>query len=269
MRTVICHFYNEAYLLPWWLKHHRNLFDFGILIDHGSTDESVNICRKFAPNWRVVHSRLHEFNAYMTDFEVMEYERELPGWKIALNVTEFLMTALPLSTIENLLMSNERQGCGTSGFVIVDDQPGVEPDRNIALPLQRHYGIDDNAIISPEERQAIGLSKYPSRNRLYHCGEVGMYHPGRHSSFHPDHGLRVNELMIFHYGFAPWTELGIKRKLQIASKIPELDKKRKFGIEHLQGREQLEDQFQRLKINSIDLKTHEFANLALTSSVNN
>ena len=29
-RVVISHFFNEAYLLPWWLKHHREMFDHGV-----------------------------------------------------------------------------------------------------------------------------------------------------------------------------------------------------------------------------------------------
>ena len=38
-------FYNEEYLLPWWLAHHTKLFDHGILINKGSTDRSVEICK--------------------------------------------------------------------------------------------------------------------------------------------------------------------------------------------------------------------------------
>ena len=48
-RTVISHFYNEEYLLPWWLMHHTKIFDHGILINRGSTDRSVEICKLFAP----------------------------------------------------------------------------------------------------------------------------------------------------------------------------------------------------------------------------
>jgi len=82
MRTVICHFYNEEYLLPWWLKHHLSLFDYGILIDHGSTDRSADICRELAPHWRLVRSRLSHFDAYLTDLEVMNYEQEMVELKI-------------------------------------------------------------------------------------------------------------------------------------------------------------------------------------------
>jgi hypothetical protein len=46
MKTVISHFYNEEYMLPWWLKHHRQYFDHGILIDYGSTDKSLDIIKK-------------------------------------------------------------------------------------------------------------------------------------------------------------------------------------------------------------------------------
>ncbi|MBJ3789276.1 glycosyltransferase family 2 protein, partial [Bacillus sp. OA1] len=44
-KTIISHFYNEEYLLPWWLMHHTKIFDHGILINRGSTDRSVEICK--------------------------------------------------------------------------------------------------------------------------------------------------------------------------------------------------------------------------------
>lgn len=56
-KTIISHFYNEEYLLPWWLMHHTKIFDHGILINRGSTDRSVEICKLFAPNWEVRDSK--------------------------------------------------------------------------------------------------------------------------------------------------------------------------------------------------------------------
>ena len=47
--TIIGTFYNEEYLLPYWLKHHTRLFDHGILINWGSTDNSVEIIKRYAP----------------------------------------------------------------------------------------------------------------------------------------------------------------------------------------------------------------------------
>ncbi len=70
--------------------HHTKLFDHGILINKGSTDRSVEICKKFAPHWEVRDSVNPEFDAYATDHEVMRIEQEVQGWKMILNTTEFL-----------------------------------------------------------------------------------------------------------------------------------------------------------------------------------
>ena len=48
--TVITHFWNEEILLPYWLKHHLELFDHGILINYRSTDKSVEIIKELAPH---------------------------------------------------------------------------------------------------------------------------------------------------------------------------------------------------------------------------
>ncbi|TKI90936.1 glycosyltransferase family 2 protein, partial [Bacillus cereus] len=44
----------------------------------------------FAPNWEIRNSKSLEFDAYLVDQEVMEIEREITGWKMVLNTTEFL-----------------------------------------------------------------------------------------------------------------------------------------------------------------------------------
>ena len=91
MKTIISHFYNEEYLLPWWLEHHRKYFDDGIMINYGSTDNSVNIIKEYCPNWKVIDSRNSSFSASSVDEEVMDIESNISGWKIALNTTEFLI----------------------------------------------------------------------------------------------------------------------------------------------------------------------------------
>jgi len=154
MRTVICHFFNEEYLLPWWLKHHRELFDHGVMINHASTDLSVEIIRTLTPSWRIVNSTLLEFDAFLTDFEVMQYERELPGWKIALNVTEFCMPTITLDNLEKNLLAIQRKGCAFSGFVMVDENPDRTLNIDIPLPLQCFYGIDENAEL--DQKKTIG-----------------------------------------------------------------------------------------------------------------
>ena len=44
--TIISHFYNEEYLLPFWLNHHKKYFTNAIMIDYDSTDNSVDIIKK-------------------------------------------------------------------------------------------------------------------------------------------------------------------------------------------------------------------------------
>ena len=263
MRTVICHFFNEAYLLPWWLRHHLALFDHGVMIDHGSTDASADIIRQMAPNWRLVRSRLRHFDAYLTDFEVMGYEQELPGWKMALNVTEFVMPSVPLDIIERELTSIGRVGCAASGMLVVDHQPEYEPTTNLSLPAQKHWGVDDNAELKTQQRLALGMPPAPYRNRFFHRAEVGMYHPGRHNSFHPDSGFRLFELMIFYFGYAPWNKNVIRRKTQIAGKLNPEDVQRGWGVQHMKKVEDLQSDYELIRTSAIDLNTHQHANRAI------
>ncbi len=263
MRTVICHFYNEAYLLPWWLKHHLALFDHGVMIDHGSTDASADIIREMAPHWRLVRSRLTHFDAYLTDFEVMGYEQELPGWKMAVNVTEFVMPTVPLETIERELGKMGRVGCAASGMLAVDHEPGVMPSTSLSLPAQKHWGLDDNAELQPQVRLSRGQSMEPMRNRFFHCGAVGMYHPGRHKSFHPDSGFRLLDLMVFHFGFAPWNDEVVQRKTQIAAKLKPEDVKRGWGAQHLKKAEALQRDYELIRSNATDLMGHPHAGRAI------
>jgi hypothetical protein len=85
MRTVLTHFYNEEYLLPIWLEHHKKIFDFGILIDYNSTDRSVEICKNICPHWQVFSSMNEYFEAHSNDSEIEFYEKQIPGFRIALS----------------------------------------------------------------------------------------------------------------------------------------------------------------------------------------
>jgi hypothetical protein len=116
MKTIISHFYNEEYLLPWWLKHHKQFFDHGIMIDYHSTDNSVNIIKEICPTWEVVESKNKEFDAAEVDVEVMEIESKLDGWRIVLNTTEFL-----IGDFEKLSQINKPEDIMISSYVMVDN----------------------------------------------------------------------------------------------------------------------------------------------------
>ena len=59
---LITHFYNEEFLLPYWIRHHASMFDHAVLIDYGSTDNSRQIIQDLAPStWSVILSKNKKF----------------------------------------------------------------------------------------------------------------------------------------------------------------------------------------------------------------
>lgn len=240
MRTIISHFKNEEYLLPWWLKHHLKMFDYGVMINHSSTDGSIDIIREMAPHWRIVNSRLNNFDAFLTDLEVMNYEMEVPGWKIVLNTTEFLLPSISLPSIEQQLISKNLSGFSCTGFIVVDPSENNLYDKSKNLIKQIHWGFNDNNPISAEKRLAMNLGmNVPSRNRFYHRLETGMYQMGRHLSYHPHSKIRTESVSVLHYAFAPWTEDFINRKLAIKNSLNPRDVKYGWGNQHLKSLEEL------------------------------
>ena len=97
-KTILCHFRNEEWMLPWFLNHHKQMFDHGIMIDYHSTDNSRAVIKKICPDWEIVTSRNPDFQADNIDTEVNDIERDIDGWKICLNVTEQLIGDYSLMT---------------------------------------------------------------------------------------------------------------------------------------------------------------------------
>lgn len=91
---MVTHFYNEEFLLPYFIRHHAGIFDEVVLIDSGSTDRSRQIIAYQAPStWRVVGSKSPDiFDAPAIDAEVVEQEKTLStSWRVALTITEFVV----------------------------------------------------------------------------------------------------------------------------------------------------------------------------------
>jgi hypothetical protein len=233
--TIISHFFNEEYLLPWWLEHHTRIFDHGILIDYGSTDRSVEICRRLAPHWEVRPSRNQFFDARLVDEEVMDIERTLEGWKIALNVTEFFVCR------DMILFKWALNSFGSSMYgiraVLMADPPGhkfTNLDDKLPLVSQRHFGFFED--------EKLSSNNYLRRSRFFYIYPSGSYLPGRHQSnlpvfMHPPGAL------ILWFGFSPWVKEMKARMLQIQSKIPESDKKLGYGVQHLVDEQKLEQRY--------------------------
>jgi hypothetical protein len=209
--TVLCHFYNEEYLLPFWLKHHGSMFDHGIMIDYHSTDGSVELIKKLCPTWEIRTSRNTQFNAYSVDREVMDIETQISGYKIALNVTEFLIASKPFER-------TEADKCfRIESYIVIPDSSQTEPK-------------DEKEFISHIDKLAFQTER---GYRAMHSYSNGNYNVGRHSSYHPSE--TISSLFIVWCGFYPWNEKTLKRKLQIKDHIPESDKKMGHGFQHLWG----------------------------------
>ncbi len=246
------------------------MFDHGLMIDHGSTDNSADICRQLAPHWQLVRSRLKVFDAWLTDFEVMTHELEISGWKIALNTTEFLVANPGLDEIERFLLSKNMAGVAASGMTMIDKQPSYQPLHSLPLVQQKPWAVDQNSWAqcflrhrTPSRRllrrmlRPIFQVGGADRNRFYHSLPNGLYLPGRHQSHHLDWKQRLPNLMVLHYAYAPWTRPFIDRKLQISAKIPDTDVACGWGHMHRRNLVTLQQDFDRMnRVGFIDLRSH-------------
>jgi Glycosyl transferase family 2 len=224
--TVICHFRNEEVYLPFWLRHHSRLFDHGVMIDYASTDHSCGIIRDMAPAWEIRPSRNKKFHSVSIDREVMDIENELSGWKMCLNVTEFIMH----HDLRQFVTEFERihpasLGLVTTGFIIQDSPDQFEVSLTDAeLWEQRHYGC-------PEPDPFHNVT---DRRRLLHKASHGAYGIGRHSN--SVSMIADPPLYLFWYGWCP-LELKMRRNKSTAPMVPSSD----WGSHHVISDERVMD----------------------------
>lgn len=216
-KTLLTTFFNEEYLLPWWLEHHKKHFDHGVLVDYNSTDRSVGIIREICPTWEIIPSRNAEFDAKLCDEEVIDIERSIEGWKVCMNITEFLIG--DYSIMDDVPDQGIRIPCS----VMVDTNPDDIPTHDKPLVEQKSFGI----------KYSDGGTQI-RRPRIIHNRKSEEYPLGRHYSDYD-----TNKMQVLWYGWAPFTEEVIARKLQIQTRIPETDKMRGYGAEHLVNRDEL------------------------------
>ena len=222
-KTIISHFYNEEYLLPWWLEHHKKYFNHGIMINYASTDSSVSIIRQLCPDWTIINSRNEFFDAKLIDDEVTDIESKVSGWKTCLNTTEFLVGDY------SLMNNTPEQEITMPCFIMVDNQPDNQPNYSRPLIEQKHHGIHYH-----------GRDPLARRPRLIHNKNRVDYPLGRH---YPDYNTEA--LKVLWYGWSPFNSKTLNRKLQIQNRIPESDKARGFGSQHIADEKTLNQIFRR------------------------
>jgi hypothetical protein len=241
--VVICHYYNEQYLLAWWLRHHYKLFDHGVMIDYGSTDQSNELIRNLAPNWEIRKSRNKEFDFEGCDQEVMEIEREFGGWKTVLNTTEFLY----LRNKNDFLDDINKRGDSifrANGIIMADppDYYQTEPVPELSLTTQRFHGY-----LEKEKHN------HAFRDRFIHKYPDGDYYLGRHNSYHPN-AMHHPDAYVLWFGFSPWNESMINRKLFIQTRIPKHYKEMGLGYQHFVDRNKLKTMYQGHAVHAEDLR---------------
>jgi nucleoside-diphosphate-sugar epimerase len=228
--TVIMHFYNEEYLLPYWLNHHKYMFDHGILINYGSTDKSVDIIKKIVPNWTLIDTQNPSFDLKKCDEEVMAIERTIKGWKTALNVTEFLCCDNLSHLVEKYQDKNNAISIHCIPMV-----ESVEYESNIPLDVYQ----------SLVKQRTFGVNEPFRKSRTIHCAPDGQYDGiGRHyPKVYPHSYPSLYEAAVLWYGFSPFNDAVLQRKLQIQEKMTEKDKMNGIGREHVTTKEALQEQF--------------------------
>ena len=233
-------FFNEAYMLPWWLAHHRGLFDHGVLIDSNSNDDSVAICRRLVPTWEIVRPEYTPFEALLRDFEFMKHEsRYRTAWKIVLNTTEFLVSP-DLAALEQQLEATGNTCARLPAAAMVDLHPNRIPKPSRPLTAQKNCGVWE-AGSSYTEVEAL-LGRLGSHGRIYHRYPIAAYSPGRHISYLPNqYAVPREQGAIWWYGFSPWNEAFIARKRQIGPSIGEHDRKAGFGFQHQMSSNAMEE----------------------------
>ena len=234
MRTVICHFYNEEYLLPFWLNHHKRMFEKGIMINYRSTDRSVDIIKEICPDWEIIDSSNENFGARELDAEVGLIEKNVSGWRIVLNVTEFLIGDL------NKNCNDSELSCRfipSAVMVCPKEMEGMSPDPNRLLCEQFTHGIyiDNQVAIGKRGMRRMSSYSYP-------------YNLGRHYSDMPN-----SDLVILWYRNSPYNQEMIKRNLQIQERIPQEDKAIGFGYHHIITEEGLKKELEHFRKHSSNI----------------
>jgi hypothetical protein len=225
-KTIISHFYNEEWLLPWFLNHHKQIFDHGIMIDYHSTDRSVEIIREICPTWDIVTSRNVDFQADNIDTEVMDIEQDIEGWRIALNVTEFMIGDY------SILDNKPGQWLLPNIFMVDTDKENLV-SKDLPLYEQKRWGFSfKDSQRDFLERRSRSIHNvpvfYPPHNTPECMG------PGRHY-----HTYNTDQLVIFYYGWCPFDQGQLGRKLQIQTQIPLVDRQQNRGFHHITNRETL------------------------------
>lgn len=239
--SLLTHVWNEEILLPHWLEHHLALAETGIIIDHGSTDKTLEILSTLPKGWRVEKTKLEWFDAHLLDEENKFYEEQLTGdWKGILNITEFLWHEDLPGLVKDY--GKTYDALGFRAFMMVDNKLDLPLDEKLWKNRTNGYLDDDSSIAS-------------RRWRFIHNQPHGQYALGRHGTSIEKQARNLDWNILF-AAFAPWPQ-AVKRKMQVQERIPPHNKAGGLGIQHLQNPETLNNFYLQELSKSSDLLQNE------------
>jgi hypothetical protein len=253
MATVLMTFYNEEYLLPWWINHHKKLFEHGILIDYHSTDRSYEICKELCPpNWQIVKSMNNDFASDGIDSEYQYYEKTVGGFKMPLTTAEFLLTPLPLYELDAFCIKNQIDYFRAHGVCMVDTNTNELPTYDKNLYEQKHHGMIEG-YIGPKYTPIPDYFWFYF-SRCYHNKEFGDYAPGRHWLNNSYYQYRAKDVFVLKYKYSPWNPTTISRIQQFKSRVPQSDLDENKGHTHCMTEEQYVEEYEHFLSTAHDLK---------------
>lgn len=230
-------------LLPYWLEHHRRLFDHGVIVLYPSQDNSKEIIKEMCPDWDIVKpAHDPKYSCAGADKEVMTQEKKHKGWKMALNITEFAATRNLNKVVESV--PRETQCIIPINVGVMIDTPDTASDKldpTVPLLFQKHHGL-------------FGKD-YPlwkcRHSRQLHRGTHGHYDVGRHhSGVKPSARSRL--LYVSWFVWSPYKDIR-KRKLATKGQLSKTDIAVKRGWQHMVTDREQDARFERVSAMAYDL----------------
>jgi UDP-glucose 4-epimerase len=197
------------------------MFDEIIVIDYNSTDKSMEICKNICPKAKIITTKNDYFEAIKIDEEFMDIENTIDGIKIILNTTEFLFCE---KSVKDLFIDNNEK--------IAYNIKVTCPFSLCTYNINNSYELFNNLLNNDV------VYDYYRGSRFIHTYENGRYGAGRHNLININ-SIPTNKAHIIWLGFYPLNDKLLKRKLQIQQNIPQSDKDRGAGFQHLWSKEKI------------------------------
>jgi hypothetical protein len=196
------------------------MFDDIIIVDYKSTDNSIEICKSICPNCKIIETRNSCFDALEVDKEIMDIENTVEGIKVVLNVTEFLICE---KSVNDIFINNTTP----ISYSISSFSPYSLKQYNINNYEELFSNLLNFDVVYHKDRSP----------RQIHNFSNGNYHIGRHVT--NNKSIPTDKSYIIWFGYYPMNDNLLKRKLQIQGNIPQSDKDKGFGVQHISDKNTL------------------------------